>query len=257
MNNIASFICVPIVENNKITDIIIAYIELHDNFTTNMTLLNSENLVILRSVFRQLNSEVAKLSFKAKIIEINTRLAVSNTELHHKAEIDSLTKLYNRHGMKRIIDDLTTNKKEERVVIYIDLDNFKYYNDTFGHVVGDLLLTQFSKLLLKIVEDNGYCIRYGGDEFIILLKHSDIFNAEEIVKKIIKEIEENNHFQDMIANYLEYEIVVPQNKKFTCSIGMASTDWNQGCDIYNAITRADGVLYSIKNTTKNNYGIYK
>ena len=257
MNNIASFICVPIVENNKITDIIIAYIELHDNFTTNMTLLNNENLVILRSVFRQLNSEVAKLSFKAKIIEINTRLAVSNTELHHKAEIDSLTKLYNRHGMKRIIDDLTTNKKEERVVIYIDLDNFKYYNDTFGHVVGDLLLTQFSKLLLKIVEDNGYCIRYGGDEFIILLKHSDIFNAEEIVKKIIKEIEENNHFQDMIANYLEYEIVVPQNKKFTCSIGMASTDWNQGCDIYNAITRADGVLYSIKNTTKNNYGIYK
>ena len=50
---------------------------------------------------------------------------------------------------------------------------------------------------------------------------------------------------------------MPQDKKFTCSIGIASTDWNQGCNIYNAITRADEVLYSIKNTTKNNYGIYK
>ena len=75
--------------------------------------------------------------------------------------------------------------------------------------------------------------------------------------KIIKEIEYNNYFQDMITDYLKYEITVPQDKKFTCSIGIASTDWNQGCNIYNAITRADEVLYSIKNTTKNNYGIYK
>ena len=63
-------------------------------------------------------------------------------------------------------------EEQETTILYIDLDNFKYCNDTFGHDIGDLMLKKLSSLFTEIVGDKGYCVRYGGDEFIIVLPGS-------------------------------------------------------------------------------------
>ena len=118
------------------------------------------------------------------IIERNTR-----DELKRLTITDSLTGLYNqRHFYSKLKEEIIRSQRQDQklALILMDLDSFKAYNDTNGHIAGDELLQYFGKIIKKQIRkgvDSGY--RYGGDEFAIILGDSD----EEICLEIQKRIE--------------------------------------------------------------------
>ena len=79
-------------------------------------------------------------------------------------------------------------------ILYADLDNFKYYNDAFGHDIGDFILVQFADLLNKICGPDGYVVRYGGDEFLVVIHSVDRAVIEGAAKEIYNILREERGF---------------------------------------------------------------
>jgi len=109
-------------------------------------------------------------------------------ELSRLSVTDSLTGLFNqRQFYMRLREEIvrSTRQKHSLALILLDLDNFKEYNDKYGHIAGDQALRHVGKAILRSIRegvDSGY--RYGGDEFAIILIDSDILIAEEIGKRV-------------------------------------------------------------------------
>lgn len=109
-----------------------------------------------------------------RIKEINEQLEIRNLQLKKEAETDKLTGLLNKKAMENLCADYLHNLKgNEKAALYlIDLDHFKEANDTYGHQCGDMILQMFANFLLEIFSVDAYVGRFGGDEFVILLKKS-------------------------------------------------------------------------------------
>ena len=135
----------------------------------------------------------------------------------------------------------------------MDMDNFKYYNDTFGHELGDYVLVRFSKMLTERVKNYGHAVRYGGDEFVVILDEKDIQFAKDFAKDILKQLKEVvlNDIHERVGK----DVIIPDNKKLTCSIGIAECkDSNY---VSEALKNADMALYHVKKTTKNDYVVWE
>ena len=152
-------------------------------------------------------------------------------EYNKKAHFDKLTNLYNRHGFEMIFD-----KADCRYFLIIDLDNFKYINDTFGHKTGDKVLRYFSTLLKHYFNDS-IIARWGGDEFLVCTNKS----KEEIVK-VIKII--SQHLQNYQKSF-DSKI----NKQLSVSAGGCD---NHYLDFQRKFNNADLALYKVKKTGKGN-----
>ena len=162
------------------------------------------------------------------------------------------SKLYNRDGfyqkLKQWVNDKVTN---DVTFLYIDLDNFKYYNDTFGHAVGDRMLKEVAEILRKHTEESGFPTRFGGDEFLITLPFVNKERAMEIGRSVLNTIKAQKGFADIIGHMTEKLVEIPKEKELSCSIGIAAvTDLNTDEKIAEAIQKADAVLYVIKHSTK-------
>ena len=138
--------------------------------------------------------------------------------------------------------------------MFIDLDNFKIYNDTFGHDVGDLILKEMASIFQNEAIGNGFVSRYGGDEFIIILDTADDKKLEKIAKNIYAKIERSDGFKKQIEDYLGHPISVDKGSRITCSMGIAKAgDVKCEEDINNLIHQADELLYKVKTREKGNY----
>lgn len=118
------------------------------------------------------------------MIEIRNRL----TELNEKIMRDDLTGVYNRRyineRLPREIHNATVNNEKISVVM-LDIDHFKQINDIYGHIAGDLVLKEFIKIIKsKIRKNYDWVARFGGDEFLIVLKNSDKETTNLIIKGI-------------------------------------------------------------------------
>ena len=100
-----------------------------------------------------------------------------------KAYQDQLTQVGNRRLLEAIIES-DTNLGETFVVVMIDLDNFKQINDTCGHTVGDEILVYFSKVIKNSTRKNAIIIRYGGDEFTIIIPESNEGAAQRVIERL-------------------------------------------------------------------------
>ena len=139
-------------------------------------------------------------------------------------------------------------------LMFIDLDNFKHYNDTFGHDVGDLILKEMAKIFRKAVKGRGFVARYGGDEFIMILNTDAREILEQIAKGIYEKINSTQGFQRQIENYLGHAITTTEKSRITCSIGIASAgDVRKEEDINELIRSADEILYKVKTGEKGHY----
>lgn len=115
-------------------------------------------------------------------------------ELKKQATLDPLTNVYNRRYFNRVIEqEISRSKRYKHQIgfMMIDIDNFKQINDTKGHETGDRILQKVAKLLVEQVRGSDIVIRYGGDEFLIVLIQTDTDN-ETIRQRIIKTVEEHN-----------------------------------------------------------------
>ena len=151
-----------------------------------------------------------------------SHLTVYNEKLYK----DALTGAYNR----RFYEDEVKDMKGPAGVAVIDLDDFKIYNDTYGHHAGDLALETAADIIRRYVRKSDMLIRYGGDEFLLILPdiQSDIFAAK---LKIIQE----RIYEATIAGY----------NRLQMSVSIGGVMFNSG-DIKEAVSRADKLMYRAK-----------
>jgi diguanylate cyclase (GGDEF)-like protein len=117
--------------------------------------------------------------------------ALDNTHQHQQVELrsqlDSLTKLYNHGNFLALLKtQLETAALESRplALIMLDVDHFKQYNDTYGHLIGDAVLVALSAAMLKHVKASDTVARWGGEEFVISLPNADALQAQQVALRI-------------------------------------------------------------------------
>ncbi len=104
---------------------------------------------------------------------------------------DPLTKVFNRHFLEEQIDFLRSNPNLFPIgLIYIDMDNLKQINDTFGHKVGDIYIKKLAESLISSIRSTDFIVRIGGDEFLIILLKA----SENAVRRVIERIKRNLKF---------------------------------------------------------------
>ncbi len=171
---------------------------------------------------------------------------VSALRIRHKFERDSntddLTGLPNRRAINLRIDE--TNEKTGEYIsgmIMLDIDNFKAYNDTYGHIKGDQALIKIGDALDKISKKYGIFIgRYGGEEFLVLVNFINLQNIETIAQDILNTVKELNiQFEDNPNK---------NNKILTVSAGIAKAE--SGDDALDVLNNADIALYESKSKGK-------
>ena len=153
---------------------------------------------------------------------------------------DTLTLLGNRRSfneeLSRIYQDALA-PGHSFALIFIDVDYFKLYNDTYGHQEGDFVLVRVAQTLLRHIGEKDSAIRYGGEEFIILLNHTTQDEASQVAEEILEDIRSQNipHRASKIQNYL------------TVSIGISLFSGEQGISESGLLKLADEALYQAKN----------
>lgn len=186
-----------------------------------------------------------------KVLEVQgiardiTKEHEAQKRLYHLSNHDSLTGITNRHSLYNQLDFIIADSKRNHkafALLYIDLDEFKNVNDTFGHEIGDLLLKEVTARIKKEIRQNDIFARVGGDEFIVVL--TDV--ASSFVSKIAK----------IILDTLKADFIL-NNKKIniSVSIGIATYPEN-GEDINTLLKNADSAMYKVKNSGKNNFGSF-
>lgn len=169
-------------------------------------------------------------------------------DLHKQASVDSLTGLYNHRSFYQLIDEYFNKAKiagSELTLLMLDVDFFKYYNDSYGHPKGDEVLAQMGRLIDGCIGERGFCARYGGDEFAVILPDCDGKSGREIAEKIRKKVE---------GTAFEGAGILPQGR-FTVSIGVAN--FPEHAEIKeDLVAMADEALYKAKYTNTNKVEMY-
>jgi len=155
---------------------------------------------------------------------------------------DELTGLYNIRYFKMLLDTEIMLTKPDPTkkfsIVMCDIDNFKHFNDTYGHALGDVVLKEVSNVLRNSVRSSDIAARYGGEELIILLRGSSTLKDVVAVGEKIRRNIENCVVQDQGNNY-----------KVTVSIGVATCKSTDNADT--VMKRADAGLYKAKESGKN------
>ena len=147
---------------------------------------------------------------------------------------DPLTMVYNRHLLEKIVsgNTLKLDSPDEKITVaMLDIDDFKKVNDDNGHYTGDLTLYYMGQKLMREAHEGDYVIRYGGEEFVIILRNCDVDCARTRMEQLRRDIEKAN------------DTPVP----FTISVGLAGYTG----DYTNTLIKVDEALYKAKNTGKN------
>lgn len=184
--------------------------------------------------------EKQKLMYNNKTIEIHIKKVGKYTLLSflditsYEDEIlkDELTQLYNR----KILNSLEFNGI--KCLIILDIDNFKSINDTYGHLIGDEVLKTLAKTLQNSLRKKDVLIRWGGEEFLILL---DGIDNKETVKMVA----------ESIRTKVEHTVIEKLGKNVTCSFGVCCKDIHNENDFNEAVKLADDALYKAKENGKN------
>jgi len=177
---------------------------------------------------------------------VSNGLFKSNLILDEKVHFDSLTGIYNRRFMDdnftHVIKSLSRSKGLLSVMM-LDIDFFKKYNDTYGHSVGDTCLKSVASALSGTARGDDCVIRYGGEEFVVLLPNTGEAGAGKIADRLLKSVSslEIPHINSDIADYV------------TVSIGATTVKVKPNHQYMHYIERADEALYISKDTGRNKY----
>ncbi|MEH6617590.1 MAG: diguanylate cyclase [Porticoccus sp.] len=136
---------------------------------------------------------LAWISFMVEYVRYQTRqrFQEARENLNHQARTDELTGLANRRGFKEYLGESEQRRESGKglfAVIIGDLDNFKQINDEYGHDVGDFVLQEIGHTLKKLVRTEDLVVRWGGEEFLILMADTDLKGAEVLAEKIRQDI---------------------------------------------------------------------
>jgi diguanylate cyclase (GGDEF)-like protein/putative nucleotidyltransferase with HDIG domain len=153
--------------------------------------------------------------------------------LEQKSRVDEITGLFNRHHFEeRLKEEVSRHSRYGDVfsIFMLDLDNFKAYNDVYGHPAGDILLSHVGKIIQSSVRDADQAFRYGGDEVVVILPQTARNDAYVVAERV----------REQIAGEMEKKAIT-----VTCSIGLASYP-TDGVIAGELVDVADSALYYAK-----------
>ncbi|MCE5200459.1 MAG: diguanylate cyclase [Armatimonadota bacterium] len=164
-----------------------------------------------------------------------------------KANIDGLTEIYNhRYFQERLSSEIDRAGRYNRPlsVIMLDIDDFKVFNDTWGHQEGDKLLKWFAEQCQVCTRNMDVLARYGGEEFVVILPETGMDDALEVAERIRSTVE------------TESAVVFGKNKISTVSAGIATYPVH-GQNHHTLVLNADAALYHAKQNGKNKCYVYQ
>ena len=172
-----------------------------------------------------------------------------NGTLYTMAITDSMTKLYLQTYFKERLDqEIRSYEKSEQdfSIIMLDIDKFKNFNDTYGHLAGDLVIKEVAKILKESVRNFDIVSRYGGEEFAVILLSTNLKTAKQVAERIRSNIEKNAF------------IYSGQELKVQISAGISSaSDCGKNFDNNEIIEKADSALYYSKRNGRNRVSVYR
>ncbi|MBF0473105.1 MAG: GGDEF domain-containing protein [Nitrospirae bacterium] len=206
--------------------------ELGEHFNNMIFLLNKQ-----RQIIQENSKNLAKLN--ADLVSSFEQLDTKNREIQTLMITDKLTGLYNRHHLSRVMDDEISRHhrlNKDLIVLMADIDKFKSYNDTYGHVEGDKMLSGLGKIIASNIRKYDKAFRYGGEEFLIIFPYTNMDMAYIIADRIRKSFSETT-----------FEI----NKKgksmnVSRTISMGINILNKDHTMETFIKQADDALYQAK-----------
>lgn len=229
--NVECFVSVPLRARNRILGVILA-----DNHITKKH-ISKDDIRVLNMFANQAG------------------LAIENSQLYEKtlfmSNVDWLTNIWNHGYFQRSLKEHLDNYKDSSrffSLAMIDIDNFKNYNDTFGHQAGDIILKEVAGILNQKVRQTDFVARYGGEEFALILVGAGKSDAYNLCEQIRREVEQHP---------FPFKNNVQQDKNITISIGLASFPEDCPiCDKDALIKMADMALLEAKRTGKNKTFVY-
>lgn len=180
-------------------------------------------------------------TFTAIIRDISGRKAVEE-ELRILSITDTLTRLYNRRHFHSLALKELNRARRTRVVfslLFADIDDFKKYNDTYGHLEGDRVLTAMGDLMLKNFRLMDSCFRMGGEEFLVLLPESGAVGAMVAAERL------RIRFSELEFDPLHSGMPV------TLSVSIGLSEYHQGDSLEDMVRYADMAMYAAKNEGRN------
>lgn len=129
----------------------------------------------------------ADLLTKSVVVALDL-LDKNNQQLTQSALTDSLTGLPNRRKMDDVVNGWASEGRLFSMLV-LDIDHFKFINDTYGHQMGDGTLKKMAATIQTVIRKQDYCFRYGGEEFVLLLSDTDAFGAYQLAEKVRERIE--------------------------------------------------------------------
>lgn len=170
--------------------------------------------------------------------KIKNTLSEEKKVIYDKSIKDSLTGLYNRYHLEERLDNILNELSKiysEISVAFIDIDNFKTINDTYGHINGDMTLKNLGEQINNSIRESDYAFRYGGDEFLIIYPNTKVKAA----LKITERLKQNASMSSVKENKI----------KLSLSIGI--TTYRKFENHKKLIDRVDKIMYESKKNGKN------
>lgn len=226
LEGIRSAICVPMNTKDSCIGCITVYRKTKDPF--------SDHELMLLSIF---STEAVQAVEKSQLLD----------ELKAQATQDPLTGLWNKKALMnelRVEMDRSQRHQQPLAVMFIDLDGFKTFNDQHGHLMGDKLLHDFTKILREHCRKIDILGRFGGDEFIVIAPQTDLEGARKLAEKLRSTTCEHEFLSSQIDVYTH----------ISCSIGIAIQE--EGSSIDDLLVQADQALYTSKNNGRNQITSY-
>lgn len=224
-----------------------------------ITLFTLIFLFVIRSVILQQNtlneavkgSVVVMLLWTISLLGLGTSILLISTQwlqqrLLMMASYDVLTGVYNRNALADLTETIELTSKlssKPWCIAMIDIDHFKKVNDSFGHIHGDEVLKNIANKIAQSIRRKDILVRFGGEEFIVILLDTSICEAEIWAERA----------RELIAQ--QPVKIERQNVKVTISIGLAS-DFSSMNSVDVAIKNADTALYAAKNNGRNQVSIF-
>jgi diguanylate cyclase (GGDEF)-like protein len=214
------------------------------NYLIKTLVAEYENAARLREAHKLLDQ--ANLRLEDKVKQRTSELAAANKRLQHLADHDPLTGLPNRVLFYRHLENSilqARNHNRELAVLFIDLDNFKAINDTFGHAKGDELLQEVSKSLKSNLRESDTVARLSGDEFAVIVEQiASLQDAIFVARKLLENLSTPFELSDSTV-------------ELSASIGISVYPID-GEDPDTLVGQADSAMYRVKHTTKAGFQFY-
>ena len=216
-------------------------------FLTLITLIS----IYFVTKYRRLSKSL-EISVKERTEELhqaNEMLKAANSKLERISMVDGLTSIENRRAFDIVYNKtwkLCLRERMPLTLIMIDIDYFKMFNDTYGHLIGDEALIKIAKVIKNVIKRPGdLAARYGGEEFVVMLMNTTIEGGKVVAEEIKKRIEELGIENREIKNVI------------TVSLGVASVIPNYKIEPKELIDYADRALYRAKECGRNKVIVWK